>query len=324
MDEREESRNRWPSLPERVALIFEWLDKHNGGWVHIFWQSWVRLSEMRGAEVAASLAYYALFSLFPLTLFLASLLGFFFQGEVAYTRALAFIRAVFPFSGELLDQELRDVFGQRGTFGILGILGLLWAASGFFNVLARSINLAWPKVKLRGFVQSRLVALGMLGGIVLLLLISVLASTLISLMPVVLEMIGANAALVESQAWLIGLRLATIVITYLIFTAMYRWVPNKVVSWKPALTGALFSTVVWEVARQLFTLYLSSGLARFQFIYGSLGALIALMIWIYFSSFIALYGAYLVATLDLMKDQKPVSTPAQTEHEARTAKGIRG
>lgn len=294
-------KNDRARLPVWLKEAVDRLDHRSGGWIDIVRQSSGRFLAMRGFDASASLAYYALFSLFPLTLVLASLLGFFFRGEIAYTRAIGFIRTVFPFSGELIDRELRDIFSQMGTFGILGLIGLLWAASGYFTVLARNINQAWPKVKLRGLVHSRLVALGMLAGLVILMLFSILTSTLISLLPAFLSFIGGGS-LAEWPGWVIALRLVTVLFTYVMFMAVYRWVPNKTVTWKSVFIGALVATIAWELARLLFTLFLSSGLARYQFVYGSLGALIALMVWIYFSNSIVLFGAYIVATLDNRED----------------------
>ncbi len=260
---------------------------------------------MRGPQAAASLAYYALFSLFPLTLLLAWLLDFLFRGDIAYTRAVGFIRTVFPFSGDIVDNGLRDVFTeQRSTLGILGGIGLFWAASGFFSTLANNINLAWPMVKLRTFVHSRLVAFGMIGAVILLMMVSIFTTTLMSLIPSFLFFFGDSETISASPLWLLILRLVSAVFTYLTFLGMYRWIPNKVVHWRAVLTGALLATLGWEAARLVFTFYLSSGFARFQFIYGSLSALIALMIWIYIGNLIALFGAYLVATIDLRLDRE--------------------
>jgi membrane protein len=210
----------------------------------------------------------------------------------------------------------------------VGVVGLVWAASGFFNVLAVNINRAWPKVKLRGYVQNRLVALGMIGALVGLLILSILTTTFISLLPSMFYIFGDVAWLDRTTSLVIVLRLASVFITYMTFVAMYRWVPNKDVDWSPVLRGALLATVVWETGRLLFTLYLSSGLARYQFVYGSLSALIALMVWIYFGNLITLYGAYFVATMDLRQDHQVAEEQHDVQSRQRTdwksVKGVRG
>lgn len=312
-----------PGWQERLSSLYTWLDGHSGGWLSLLGESITRFRIMRGLETSASLSFYALFSVFPLTLLLASLLGMIFQGQDAYLRAVAFIRTMLPFSGELIDKELRDVFSQRGSLGIVGGLGLLWSASGYFNTLAANINLAWPKVKLRSFVTSRLVALGMIGVMVLMMMASILSTMLIGLLPGVLFFLGDSQTIVSSRPWLIGLRLFSVFFTYITFAAIYRWIPNKDVDWKSILTGSLLTMLAWEFARFLFTFYLSSGLARYQFVYGSLGALIALLVWIYFSNLITLYGAYLVATLDLKNDQDVMAENARNP-ETKINKTVHG
>lgn len=312
------------NVARQFGATVSWLDRRSGGWITIVRQSLSRFRDMRGLDASASLAYYALFSIFPLTLVLAFILDFFFRGEYAYQRAVAFIRAVFPFSGELIDHELRSIFIDRGTFGIIGGLGLIWAASGFFTTLAVNINMAWPKVKLRGYVQNRLMAFAMVGAMTLMMMVSILTTTLISVVQSMLNSFGDSQVFFESPGWLLGLRLLSALFTFLTFLAMYRWVPNKTVNWRSVTIGALVIMLIWEGARAIFTLYLSSGLARFEFVYGSLGALIALMVWIYFGNAIALYGAYLVATLDMMNDAS-LSTKAGPEEEAHEiSKTVRG
>lgn len=312
-------------LAQKFETFFDRLDQASGGWVSILRHSVLRFIEMRGTEAAASLAYYALFSFFPLILLLAALLGFVVKSELAYYQVFAITRDILPFAGDIVAQNLREILNQRGTIGLIGFLALLWSASGFFNTLARSINLAWPKVKLRSMLHNRLIAIGMMAVLFFLLLLSLISSMLVSLVPFLLPLFGANGTLQKSREWILFLRGVSALITYLLFVALYRWVPNKDVRWRPVLIGALVVTLVWELAKQLFNLYANSGLAQYQFIYGSLGTLIALLVWIYFSSLIALLGAYLVASLDLRADQKQSAYVNNEQRgESELPKGIHG
>jgi len=79
--------------------------------------------------------------------------------------------------------------------------------------------------------------------------------------------------------------------------SLYRWIPNTEVKWSQAFWGALVATLGWEIATQTFTWYLTSGMARYQLVYGSLGTVVALMFWIYLSSLITFYGAHLSAAV---------------------------
>jgi membrane protein len=86
-------------------------------------------------------------------------------------------------------------------------------------------------------------------------------------------------------------------LTFLLFQGLYRWIPNTEVKWSEAFWGALFATTAWEVTKSGFKWYISSGLASQQLVYGSLGAVIALLLWIYLSSLIMLLGAHLTAAI---------------------------
>jgi len=279
--------------------VYEAADRLSGGSLDILRQSVSRFTEMGGSVSAAALAYYALFSLFPLLLFLVAILSIILaNSEAAYYQAISFIRNALPVSVELIEDNMLEVLKQRGRIGLISAAGLLWSASGFFSILGRSINRAWPQVKLRGFVQSRLLALGMVGGLLILLLLSLISSTLVGLLPTMVEWLGLDEQILQSPIRQVVLRVVPALFTYLMFVALYSWVPNKHVNWHAALRGAALVTVVWELAKYGFAFYIGSGLVNFEIVYGSLGTLIILMLWIYFSNFLALLGAYLVATLD--------------------------
>jgi membrane protein len=80
-----------------------------------------------------------------------------------------------------------------------------------------------------------------------------------------------------------------------LFLALYRWVPNTTVPWRAALWGAGVAAPLWEMAKRGFVWYLSSGLARYSLVYGSLGTVVALMFWLYLSASITFLGAHLTA-----------------------------
>lgn len=269
----------------------------------IIWRSLVHFSDARGTEAAASLAYYGLFALFPLTLFLIAILGYVMESEAAFQQTLQIMRILFPFSGDLITRNLAGAIETRGTTTVLGLLGLLWSALGYFNILAINVNRAWPSVKLRGIVHSRLISIAMVLALFILMLLSLVSTTLITLLPVLLTRLSGRTA-DDFAGWQALLQLAPPLFTLLMFMALYRWVPNKTVRWKAVIIGALFTATAWELSKRLFAFYLSSGLARFQIVYGSLATLIALMVWTFFGNLIALLGAHLVSAIDQHADQR--------------------
>ena len=310
-------------MVEKAVQAAQHLDQLSGGALTIIWRSLVHFSEARGAEAAASLAYYGLFALFPLTLFLIAILGYIMESEVAFQQTLQFMRLLFPFSGDIITRNLASNVGTHGPITILGLLGLLWSALGYFNVLAMNVNRAWPSVKLRGIVQSRLISIAMVLALFILMMISLISTTLITLMPKLLMYLSIQAG-EDFIGWKALLQVAPPVFTYLMFVALYRWVPNKTVHWQAVMIGALFTSAAWELSKRLFAFYLGIGMDRFQFIYGSLAALIALMVWTYFGNLITLLGAHLVSSIDQNADQKAAVHAEKPEPERQPGRAIHG
>jgi membrane protein len=106
-----------------------------------------------------------------------------------------------------------------------------------------------------------------------------------------------DVSIYTTLLWRVMSRLVPWVLIYLVFLLLYWWIPNTSVKWSEANWGAMVAASAWEINRAGFIWYLNSGLAKYQLIYGSLGALVALILWIYLSSLIVLFGAHLSAVL---------------------------
>jgi membrane protein len=223
--------------------------------------------------------------------------SFVLERQAVQQAVLKYTAEVFPTSQQLIQKNLEQVLNLRGAVGILGLVGLLWSASGVFTTLAFNINLAWEKAALRGFVKRRLVGVGMVGVLALLLALSFVSSTVLNILsrfdlPLRQELGGYESYLLSllssALPWLL---------TFLIFLSLYRWVPNTEVKWSAALGGGLAAAIGWGLAKDGFTWYLTSGFGQYQLVYGSLGTIIALMFWIYLGSLIILFGAHLSAAI---------------------------
>jgi membrane protein len=282
----------------KLRTLYRRANRLSRGSLHIIRLTILRFSAARGAEAAASLSYYALFSLFPLLLILIAVLGYVLKREDAYQVTLNFVLQVLPGAQNLIERNLQEVLNRRGTYGIIGILGTLWSASGFFNTLVRNINLAWHGVKPRDVIRTRLIALGMVIIIVLLLILSLLSSTLVNIIRQARMPVTHGIPLEQTLLWTALSVLIPWSFTFLMFLGLYSWVPNTNVRWKAVCLGALLAALAWEVAKRAFLFYLGSGLARYELVYGSLGTVLIFMVWMYVSSLILLLGAHLTATID--------------------------
>jgi membrane protein len=253
---------------------------------------------MRATQAAAGLAYYTFFSLFPLLLVLVAIYSFFLEGDQAYQETIHFIRNALPASQSLIEQNVQRVLELRGRVSLIGVIGLLWSASGAFTILAHNINLAWHTAESRNFLEKRLVALGMVGAIFLLLWLSLMGTTLEQLLPRLEIPLFGGVAIYDTLLWSVTIQVLPWIFSMLMFFALYRWVPNTDVHWRAALSGAAVAGLGWELAKNGFTWYVSSGLVRYRLVYGSLGTVVALLFWIYLSGMVALFGAHLSAAVD--------------------------
>lgn len=256
-----------------------------------------RFGTSQAAEAAASLGYYAFFSMFPLLIFLVSAGSFFLQGEQVYNGVIKFISEIFPISVDWLENNIQNILSLRGSVSLIGLISLLWSSSSFFTVLARNINRAWPSASKRTFVQDRLVGLTMVAVIVILLILSLLTSAISQLLPLWLESLPNHGVVDGIPIWVRLTRLIPWLLSYLMFTNLYRWVPTSKVCWKGALWGAGAATIGWQLITYGFTMYLKSGIIRYELIYGSLGALASLLFWFYLSGMIAIFGAHLASSV---------------------------
>jgi membrane protein len=259
--------------------------------------------ETRASQAAAGLAYYILFSLFPLLLVLVTVATYFWnlQSEVAFQEAVNFIAQAIPVSRDLISDSLGTALELRGPVGLIGLVGTVWSATGAFATLTRNINRAWSEAEAPGFLRQRLTALAMVGALMLLLLLSVAGTTLGRVSPAP-ELQDPNIRAVTSLLWSrVTTQLLPLVLSVLLFVALYRWVPTEEVSWRAVLWGGGLAGVAWEIAKIGFSWFVSSGLAGYKLVYGSLGGLIALLFWIYISASIALVGAHLTASIDRVR-----------------------
>jgi membrane protein len=282
---------------EKLRDLYTQLNTASGGVLGILRKTLQSFGETQASQAAASLAYYTFFSLFPLLLVLASVTSSILRDEQAHQEAIAFVQQAFPISQGLIERNVQRVLELRGTVGLVGLVGLLWSASGVFNTLAYNINMAWSRAEARGFLERRFVALMMIVALFGLLLLSLTSTTLANLLPRLALPLDNGTSIYDTLLWALGSRLVPWLFTFLMFLALYRWVPNTDVPWWSAFWGALVAAIAWEGGKAGFAWYLSSGLVAYELVYGSLGAVVALLFWIYLSSMITLFGAHLSAAV---------------------------
>ncbi|MDY7076748.1 MAG: YihY/virulence factor BrkB family protein [Chloroflexota bacterium] len=249
------------------------------------------------AEATASIAYYAIFSLFPLLLAIIVAGSFVLESDQVQGLVLDFAAEFFPISQQFIERNIRRVLELRGTVGLVALISLVWSATGALTALVRNINRAWSEAEPRNFLESRLMALGMVSGLTILLIFSAISITVLDVLAHFSVPVGGGIAVGETPLWTTLLGIVPRLFTFFALLSLYRWVPNTQVRGSEAFWGALAATLAWRVATNGFAWFISSGIVRYELVYGSLGAIVALMLWIYIMGLIVLFGAHLAAAI---------------------------
>jgi len=244
-------------------------------------------------EAAGGIAYFALFSLFPLLLLLFSIGSLWLSSSAAIDQVIIFIGTIFSIPTDQLESALEELVSASGITGLIGLLGVAWAATGVFTSLARNINRAWPEANRVSVLQGRLMAIIMVVVIALSQFLWVIATTIVSVIARI-ELPGQyDQEIIKS--WLTNLTINTIsfALLFFAFAGLYRWVPKIKVRWREALLGATFATLAILIASRIYIWYLNSGLAGSHTIYGSLGTTLGVIVFFYINAWIVLFGAHL-------------------------------
>ncbi|MBY7142728.1 YihY/virulence factor BrkB family protein [Virgibacillus sp. NKC19-3] len=244
--------------------------------------------------LAAQLAYFFLLSLFPFLLFLLTLVGYL---PIEESRVIAAITDYAPAQiTDLINANISQLINQQnGGLLSIGIIGTLWAASNAINALTKALNKAYEVEEDRLFIVSRLIAIVLTIAMVLIICIAFL-------LPIFGQMIGESIfslfglsegflTVWEAMRWLVSS-----LVFFIVFLTLYKLAPNIKVYFKNVIWGALFSTISWQLVSLGFSFYVNN-MGNYSATYGSLGAVIVLMIWLYISGIIIMTGGVINAVV---------------------------
>ena len=284
---------------EILQRIYKQADDLSGGVLSIFRTAFQRFSEERGSEAAASLAYYAFFSVFPMLLAFIVVASFFIDRADVQTQLLNMLEGVLPGAEFIVVSNINNVLESRSAVTFVALISLVWSSINVFDILAKNINRAFPRADIPTFFKGRLLGFLMFLGLGLLMVLSFAVSSLSGLDTIYLPLNGQE--LQETLLWQIGTILFSVAINLVMFWMMYRWVPLVNVSNKASFFGGLTAGVTWQLLNNAFNWYLDSGLSRYSLVYGSIGTIVALLLWINFTATIILIGAHLTASIQNSK-----------------------
>jgi membrane protein len=235
--------------------------------------------------MAASIAYFGLLSLFPLLLGIIAIGSFFVSPARVETLVDVWVADTLPSSAEFVTDSIESLIRLRGTVGVVSVLGLLWSASKMFGALSRGINLALGVERHHAVYLSPLRNLLMTATVSLLLFLSMTVTTTVGLL-------SRNGPELLSSP--MTSHLTTYALAAVVLAVLYKFVPYERPTWREVLTSASLAALLLELGKTAFVIYIEN-VAHLEAIYGSLSSIVVLLVWLYFSARVLLFGAELIA-----------------------------
>ena len=263
----------WNSLPVRLAnRVFR------------------RMGEDDSSQMASSISFYAVLSIFPLILAMMSIIGWIAGSQSRQDELVEFLVGYFPGSEQFMRESIEDVRRLRAAASVVAVLGLLWSASTVVGSITRVVNRAWGAPEILPFFKTKPQQLAMaLGGGFL--FVATVALTSFVQWASAIEIGGQTMSdILGGQIIAAVFRLPAFIISFSIFIAIYKFLPSAKTHWKFVWTGAALAAVCFEVGKGFFLWYLEH-YAQFDQIYGSLASVAILMVWTYISAMILIAGA---------------------------------
>jgi len=248
--------------------------------------------------VAAAISYYVLFSVIPLTIFLASIFGFVMRNEDARHEVVDQLVETLPLEegeGEnLIRDTVEGVSRVSGALTVVGLVGVAWSASAMFGAIRRGLNIAFDVEKKRPMVQQKLVDLGMVAGLGLLLILSVAGTGFLRVLrEVSSERLGPLSS-GTSFFWDVVPFLVPAAFSFLLFLLVYRYVPAAGLGFRAVWPGALLAAALFEAIKNAFAIYIAN-FSNYDLAYGALGGVLIFLLWTYITANILLVGAELAS-----------------------------
>jgi membrane protein len=267
------------------------------GWKDILWRTYEEFNKDRIMSVAAGVTYYALLAVFPAIAALVSIYGLFADPGTIQDH-LNTLSGVLP-SGALdiiREQVIRIASQGGGTLGFGFIFGLglsLWSSNAGMKAIFDALNIVYGEEEKRSFIKLNLLSLSFTLGAIAFILIALAG---IIVLPIVLNFIGLGSG----TEWLVSLARWPILLIGVIFglSLIYRFGPSRdKAEWRWVTPGGIVAAVLWLAVSMVFSWYVAN-FGSYNETYGSLGAVIGFMTWIWLSTIVVLLGAEINAEME--------------------------
>ncbi|MBY0756809.1 YihY/virulence factor BrkB family protein [Clostridium sardiniense] len=270
-------------------------NSNNRSMIDTFLYLFVKVKRDDIFALASQLAYYLVISFFPFLIFLITLVGFSNLNSIEVLDGLQRILPTAVF--ELTSTTIEEVVNSQNT-GVLGVSVILtiWSASSAFRAVTKGVNKAYNIEENRSFIKRSIIGI---------ICVIALALTIISTLVVLVfgNLVGdfLNTVLpfehLINFIWNILRYVIIIVMMIIVFAAIYKVTPARKVKFRNAIPGAIISTLGWLVASLGFSFYVNN-FSHYSRLYGSIWTVFVLMIWLFITSIVFMFGVELNSVLD--------------------------
>ena len=255
------------------------------------WRTLIGFLQRNHFTYAAAIAYYTLFSFFPLILILLSIGGVFTRRYHLENSIITSVRFYLPIGADLVESNLRAITASTGRTSLVALVLLIWTASGAFFPLELALNEAWGVKRERSFIQRRFLAALMTFLFGFFILVSVFLTAMIVRVDHYLKGLlkdewhyAMSPVFIKGLLVLVSLSLAVVV-----FSFIYKLVPYTHVQFAQVVPSAVMGAITWEIAKYMFTSVIR--FSNYTSVYGSIASIIVILIWVYLSAVIILFFA---------------------------------
>ncbi|MBO9561872.1 MAG: YihY/virulence factor BrkB family protein [Niastella sp.] len=254
----------------------------------------VAFIEDNALKLSASLSYYTVFSIGPIIIIVISLVGIFYGREAVQGKVYGQVKG---FIGSDAAAQLQEIiknieYSQFKTTGfIIGVVMLLFGASGVFTEIQDSVNRIWsvkakPKKGWLKFITNRLLSFSLVVGLGFIMLVSLLVST-------ALDALNSQLARLFSEDvviffYILNIFIVLAVIT-LLFAIIFKVLPDAIIRWRDVIKGSLFTAVLFMGGKFLISFYISR--SNVGITYGAAATIVIILLWVFYSSVILYFGA---------------------------------
>lgn len=240
-----------------------------------------------GTLLAASVSYNLLLSLFPLVLAAVYIAGSVAASPDMQEQIIRGVGYLLPISRQLIASTISNVAAARGAVSVVAFIALVWGGLAFFNSVRVSLNAIWGIRRPHRILKGQLINLIMMIGAAILLFLSVLITAMFSLLYETGKQVQGAGFLNSILTIRILANILATGLAFLVFLMIYKFIPGVRPKWKDIWLGAAAAAVLFEITKVIFIWYIKS-FSPYNLVYGSIGTLVAFLMWTYLSALVFL------------------------------------